>query len=89
VLALHYSHIVATCLHVLQALTVLHDRMSYRPMMTLMSGVLETCMRVLGTCVSSCTSKSARLFFMLEIRGSQGAVGHVAASDPSQSGGEV
>jgi uncharacterized protein YqgV (UPF0045/DUF77 family) len=89
VLALHYSHTVATCLHALQALTVLHDRMSYRPMMTLMSGVLETCMRVLGTCVPSYTNKSARLFFMLEIRGSQGVAGHVAASDPPQPGGEV
>jgi hypothetical protein len=40
-------------------------------MMTLMSGVLETCVCVLKTCVPSRTGRSARLFFMLEAHGPQ------------------
>jgi hypothetical protein len=54
--------------------------------MALMSGALETCARALGTCVSSCTGRPARLFFMLEARGPQGVVGHVAASEPTLAG---
>jgi hypothetical protein len=43
VLALHCSHTVVVCLHALQALTALPARTSYRPMMTLTSGIMETC----------------------------------------------
>jgi hypothetical protein len=41
-------------------------------MMALMSDALETCVRVLETCMPSCTGRLARLFFMLEIRGHMG-----------------
>jgi hypothetical protein len=83
VLALYYSRIVATCLHALQALAALPARTSCKHMMTLILGDLETCTRALGTCVPSCTSRITRLFFMLEARGPQGAVGHVAAPEPT------
>jgi hypothetical protein len=69
VLTLHYSHTVAACLHALQALTTLPVRTSCRPMMALKSGALEMCVRALGTCVPSCTGRTARLFFMLEANG--------------------
>jgi hypothetical protein len=83
VLTLYYSRIVATCLHALQALAALPARTSCKHMMTLILGDLETCMRALGTCVPSYTSRITRLFFMLEARGLQGAVGHVAAPEPT------
>jgi hypothetical protein len=51
--------------------------------MAQMSDALETCARVLGTCVPSYRGKPARLFFMLEAHGPQGATGHVAASKPT------
>jgi hypothetical protein len=54
--------------------------------MTLTWGALETCVRALGTCVPSCTDRSARLFFMLKTHGPQGAVGHVAAPEPAPAG---
>jgi hypothetical protein len=52
-------------------------RMSCRPMIALMSSALETCTCALGTCVTSCTGRTARLFFMLETRGPQGVIGHM------------
>jgi hypothetical protein len=55
----------AVWLHVMQAL----------------SGALETCARALETYVPSYTGRTARLFFMLEVRGSQGVAGHVTASE--------
>jgi hypothetical protein len=67
--ALHYSHTVAACPHVLPALNMLFARTSYMPMMVLTSGVLEIYARALGTCEPSCTGMSARLFFMLISRG--------------------
>jgi hypothetical protein len=79
---MHYSRIVAACLHALKALTALPARTSCRPIIALMSGALEMCVRALGTCVPHCTGRLARLFFMLEARGPQGATGHVAASEP-------
>jgi hypothetical protein len=57
--------------------------MSCRPMMVLLSGALKTYARALETCVPNCTGRTARLFFMLEARNPHGAVGHVAASEPS------
>jgi hypothetical protein len=83
VLSLHCSHTVVVCLHALQALTVLSDRTSDRHMMTLTSSVFKTCTRALGTCVPSSTSMAISLFFMLEVRGSQGTVGHVATLKPT------
>jgi hypothetical protein len=65
-------------------------------MMALMSGALETCVRVLGTCIPSWTGRSARIFFMLEAyrtcgstgaylsrKVRSGAIGHVAALEPT------
>jgi hypothetical protein len=66
VVALHYSCIVAACLHALQALTALPARTSCSPMMTLTSGVLKTCARALGTCGVSYTGRPARLLFILK-----------------------
>jgi hypothetical protein len=86
VLMLYCSHIVAVCLHALQVLTALPSRTSYRPMITLMSGVLETCVRALGIYVPSCTGRSARLFFMFEVSSPQGTAGHVAISEPTSAG---
>jgi hypothetical protein len=57
----------AACLHVLQA----------------MSGALETCARALEICVPSRTGRTVMLFFMLEARGPQGAMGYVAALEPT------
>jgi hypothetical protein len=54
--------------------------------MALMSDALETCTRVLKTCVPSCIGRSARLFFMLDARGPQGAVEHVTAPEPTSAG---
>jgi hypothetical protein len=65
VLALHCSRIVAAYLHALQALTALLVRTSYRPMMALTSGALETCARALRTCVPSCTDRPARFSLCL------------------------
>jgi hypothetical protein len=89
VLALHCSHTVTACSCALQALTVLHTHTSCRPMMALTSGALEMCTRALGTCVARYTDKPARLFFMLEARGPQGAMGHVQRQSPPQVRGEV
>jgi hypothetical protein len=50
-LALHSSHTIAAYLHALLALTALPAHTSCRPMMTLMSGALETCARALGLTV--------------------------------------
>jgi hypothetical protein len=55
-------------------------------MMALMSGALETCAHALGPCVPSYTGRSAKLFFMLEARGPQGAMGHMAVSEPTSAG---
>jgi hypothetical protein len=81
VMTMHYSHTVAACLHVLQTLTMLPARTSYRPMMALISGALEMYECAMGTCVPSCTGMTARLFFILEARGPQGAVGYVTAPE--------
>jgi hypothetical protein len=54
---------------------------SCRPMMVLTIGALGTFTRALGTYVPSFTAKPARLFFMLEAHGPQGAVRHVAAPE--------
>jgi hypothetical protein len=51
--------------------------------MVLMLDALETCVHALEICVPGCTSRSASLFFMLEVRGPQRASGHVAASEPT------
>jgi hypothetical protein len=58
------------CPHVMQAL----------------SDALKTSAHALGICVSSCTGRIARLFFMLETCGPQGAVGYVAAPEPTSAG---
>jgi hypothetical protein len=51
-------------------------------------GALETCARALGACGSSCIGRPASLFFILEVRGSQGTVGHkTARSPPNREGG--
>jgi hypothetical protein len=50
--------------------------------MALTSGSLETCLRVLGTGETLCTSRPTRLFFMLEAHGPHGTAGHVAAWSP-------
>jgi hypothetical protein len=44
------------------------------------------CVCALGTCVPNCTVRSARLFFMLDTRGPQGAVGHMATPEPAPVG---
>jgi hypothetical protein len=86
VLALHYSHTVAACLHALQALTAQSARMSCRPMMALISGALKMCARALGTCVPSYAGRPARLFFMLKACGPHVAVGHMAPPEPTSAG---
>jgi hypothetical protein len=80
--ALHYSCTVASCLHVLQALTTLPACTSCRRRMALTSGVLETYVRALGTCGPSCTVRPASLFFMLVTHSPQETIGHVAARSP-------
>jgi hypothetical protein len=79
---LHYSRTVAVCPHVLQALIALHARTSYRPMMDLTSGTLQTYTRALGTCKPSYTAMPIRLFFMFEARGPQGTIWRVTAQSP-------
>jgi hypothetical protein len=86
VLALYCSHTVAACLYTLQALAALPSRTTYMPMMTLMSGALETFTRALETYVPSCAGRPARLFFMLEAYNPQGAVGHVTPPEPNSVG---
>jgi hypothetical protein len=83
VLALHCSRTVAACLHVLQTLIALPAHTSCRSMMALMSTALQMCARALGTCVPSCTGRTAWLFFRLEAHGPQGAAGYVAALEPT------
>jgi hypothetical protein len=70
-------------LHVLITLSVYT---SCRRMMGLTWGALKMCVCALGTCVPSCISRSAMLFFMLERCDPQGAVGHVAAPEPTPTG---
>jgi hypothetical protein len=82
VLVLHYSHIVAAYPHVLQVVTVVPAHTPGSPIMALASGALETCTPALGTCKPCCTGKSARLFFILEARDSQGTARRVAAQSP-------
>jgi hypothetical protein len=84
VLMLYCSRTVAACSHVLHALTALPARMSCRLMMVLMPDILEICVRVLGTCKYSYTSRSARLFFMFKghrMRVAQ-EPSHVGRQDP-------
>jgi hypothetical protein len=71
VLVLQCSRTTAACSHILHALATVPTRTSCRPMMALMSGALETCVRVLGTCGPSYIGRSARFFFVLEARGPQ------------------
>jgi hypothetical protein len=86
----HYSGTVAVCSHVLQVLNALPARMSYMSMMTLMSDVLEICLRALETYGPNCIVRSARFFFMLEAHGPQGVEGDaVAAPEPSRQGGRI
>jgi hypothetical protein len=47
--------------------------------MALTVGALKTCAHALGTCMPTCIDRSAKLFFMLETRGPEGALGHMAA----------
>jgi hypothetical protein len=79
---LHCSHTIAGCPYVLQALNVLRGRAPCRPMMALTSVALKICMRALGTCEPSYTSRSARLFFMFEAHGPQGTMRRVTAWSP-------
>jgi hypothetical protein len=81
-LTLHSRCTVATCPHILQALTVVPVYTSCRPMMALTSGGLETCVRVLGIGDPCCTGMLARLFFMLEAHGPQRLAGCMAAQSP-------
>jgi hypothetical protein len=82
VLVLHYNHTVAAYPHVLQVVTVVPAHTSGSPIMALASGALETCTPALGTGEPCCTGRSARLFFILEARDSQGTAGRVAAQSP-------
>jgi hypothetical protein len=86
ILTLHCSRIVTICLHTLQALTVMPARTLYKPMMALILDALKICARALGTCAPSCTGRPARLLFMLEARGTQGAMRHVAAPESTSAG---
>jgi hypothetical protein len=86
VLGLHYSRTVDAYRHALQALTTLSARTSCRRMMALTSSALETCARALGTFMPSGTGRPVRLFFMLEARDPQGAVGHIAVSESTPAG---
>jgi hypothetical protein len=84
---LHYSYTITACPYILQALTALSTRMSYRSMMALTSGALETCVVALETCGSSCIGRPDRPSFMLEARGLQESVGHALATlEPSPIG---
>jgi hypothetical protein len=51
-----------------------------------LSDTLETCARALRTYVSNCTDMTAKLFFMLDARGPQGATGYVTAPEPTSIG---
>jgi hypothetical protein len=82
VLVLHYSRTVAVCPHNLHALTALPVHTSCMPMIALMLGALKICTHALRKFVASCTDRTARLLFMLESHGPQGAIGHVAAPEP-------
>jgi hypothetical protein len=84
VLVLYCNCTIATCPHVLQILTVLPARTSYRLMMALISGALETFVHALGTYETSCTVRPARLFFMLEAHGTQRTIERVAAQSPTR-----
>jgi hypothetical protein len=86
VLALYCSHIIGAHPHALHALTTMHAYMSCRPMMALTLCALETCAHALRICMPSYTGKQARLFFMLEACGPQGAVGHMATSELTPAG---
>jgi hypothetical protein len=55
-------------------------------MIALTSYALETYTRGLGTCVPNCADIPARLFFMLEVHGPQGAVRHVTVPEPTSTG---
>jgi hypothetical protein len=55
-------------------------------MMALMSDILETCAHLLRTCVLNCTGRTARLFFMLEVRGSHGVMRYVTAPESTSTG---
>jgi hypothetical protein len=66
VLTLHCSCAIAACPHVLQALTVVPVRTSYKPMMALMSAALKMCMHALGIEEPCYIGKPTRPFFMLE-----------------------
>jgi hypothetical protein len=65
VLPLHCSYIVATCPHVLQALTMVPARTFCRPMMALTSGTMEMCARALGIGEPCYTGRHVRLFLCL------------------------
>jgi hypothetical protein len=75
------SRTVDACPHALQVLTTLSVCTSCRWMMALTWGALETCACVLRTCMPSWTNMSASLFFIIEARGPQDAMGHVAAPE--------
>jgi hypothetical protein len=81
-LALHCSCTVAAYPHVLQAWTVLLVHTFYRLMVALMSYVLETCVRALGTHGPSRIGSPARLFFMTVACGPQGTTGCVVVRSP-------
>jgi hypothetical protein len=81
-LALHSSCTIAACPHILQALTAVPVYTSCRSMLALTSGGLETCARVLGIGEHCCTSRPARLFFMLEAHDPQRPAGCVVARSP-------
>jgi hypothetical protein len=70
-LALHCSRIVAICLHVLQALTALPVRTSYRPIVAQVSGISVTCGHALKTRESSRIGRPFKPFFILEVCGPQ------------------
>jgi hypothetical protein len=82
----HWSHLSA-CLGSIDCTSC---PLILQVMMALTSGALETCARALGICGSSYTGRSARLSFMLEVRGPQESAGHaVATPEPSQQGGRI
>jgi hypothetical protein len=90
VLALHCSRTVVVYPHVLQPLTALPARTSYRPIMALTSGALETSALALGTCMPSYTGRPTKLFFILKVRSPHETVRHaVTAPEPSRYGGRI
>jgi hypothetical protein len=62
---------------------------SCRPMLALISGVLEMCVRTLGTHRPSCIGRPAWDLFMFVARGPQGAVGRATVHEPSHQGGRT